>query len=82
MAETDLPEALQKLPAAERENHVNELAKKRTTLQNQILQLNNERERFLREANAKAPGGPGGLDDALHGAIREQAKARGINLEK
>jgi len=84
LAEAELPEALRALPKAEREQKVKETAGKRTALQKQILELNQQRERFLREAAAARPNQPGGpgFDDALRGAIRDQAKARGIKLEK
>jgi hypothetical protein len=81
VADADLPEALKKLPAAEREKHVKELAAKRTAIQNQILELNRERERFLREAAAKQnASGQAGLGDALRETIRDQAKGKGIRL--
>jgi hypothetical protein len=82
VADDDLPEALKKLPAAEREKHIKELAAKRTAIQKEILELNRERERFLREATAKQPTAPGtaGLGEALRETIRTQAKGKGIRL--
>ncbi|MCI0685293.1 MAG: VWA domain-containing protein [Gemmataceae bacterium] len=82
IAEAELPEALKKLPAAEREKHVQDLAKERAAIQKEILELNRQREQFLRDAARPAAGAAPGLDDALRGTIREQAKKKGIKLEK
>ena len=87
IAEAELPEALKKLPAAEREQRVKDLAKDRSAIQQEILELNRQREQYLRDAARPAAGASGGaggagLDEALRGAIREQAKKKGIKLEK
>ena len=82
IAEADLPEPLKKLPAAEREKHVKELAKERSAIQKEIVELNRQREQFLRDAARPAASGAAGLDEALRGTIREQAKKKGIQLEK
>jgi hypothetical protein len=81
IADADLPESLKKLPPAEREQHLKDLAQKRGAIQKEILELNREREQFLRDAARNTPTGPGGFDDALRGAIRGQAKAKGIQLK-
>lgn len=82
VADADLPEALKNVAPAERERHLNELAAKRTAIQAEILKLNQQREKFLRDQTRPNAPGAAGLDDALRGAIREQAKGKGINLEK
>jgi hypothetical protein len=96
--EAQLPEDLRRLPLAEREKHIRVLAEKRTAIQQEILELSRQRETYLREAATRpaagaAPAEPaakGGakldaapsLDEALRDAIRDQAKAKGIKLEK
>jgi len=81
IADADLPDSLKKLAAAEREKHVKDMAQQRGALQKQILELNREREQFLRDNAQKAPAAQG-LDDALNSTIREQATKKGIKLEK
>jgi hypothetical protein len=83
LADAELPDVLKRLPADEREKHIKELAAKRGAIQKEILDLNRQRETFLRDAaRPGAAGAAAGLDDALRGAIRDQAKGKGINLEK
>lgn len=82
LAEADLPDSLKKVPPALREKHLQELAQKRGALQKQILELNQQREQYLRDHARPTPAGAGGLGDALRGTIREQATKKGIKLDK
>jgi hypothetical protein len=77
--EAELPERLKQIPAADREKHLKELAGQRTAIQNQILDLNRQRAAYIRQSQ---PTAPGGFDDALRGALQEQAKIKGIHLDK
>lgn len=79
--DAELPECLKKIPAADREQHLKDQAQKRTAIQNQILDLNRQREAYIRQNSGPNAGQPS-LDDALRGAIREQAQKKGIKLEK
>jgi hypothetical protein len=69
---------VRRLPANERGAYVQQKAREREAVQKEVRQLQVERDAFLREQTRQAaPGGPG-LDEALRGTLREQAKKKGI----
>jgi hypothetical protein len=79
--EEDLPGELRKMKPAERERYVREMLDKREALQKQIVELNQKREEFLRDALKKNPSKADRVfDEAVRGSLREQAAAKGIKV--
>jgi hypothetical protein len=81
MKDEELPEELQKLPATERDAYVEQLQKKRQTVQDKIQKLSRDRERYVNEQMKKRTVGST-LDNAILGAIRAQAGAKQFRFEK
>jgi Mg-chelatase subunit ChlD len=73
-----LPEPLQAVPAEERKRIVAESAAKRAELQQQIKLLAERRDEYAAAQVAAAGGAAGSLDDKILGAVREQAKEKGL----
>lgn len=81
IATEELPDELKKLTPAEREKHVRDLLSKRETLQKQIVELANKRATYLAEEQKKAPAAAAQeFDQAVRGALRDQAKKKGIEV--
>jgi hypothetical protein len=79
----DLPEALRKMTPEEREKHLRGLLAKRVELQKQITELARKREAYIEEERRKAPAAADKVfDEAVRGALREQAKKKGIEVPK
>lgn len=78
----ELPAPMQAVPLAEREAFVKKVQADRADIQQQITQAQGSRERFLRDARARAAGGKTALDEVMEKALREQAKAKGFEFEK
>jgi hypothetical protein len=79
--EEDLTAELRKMTPAEREKYVREMLEKREALQKQIVELNQKREEYLREVLKKNPSRADRVfDEAVRGALREQAAAKGIKV--
>ncbi len=80
----ELPEELRGRPRAEQLQIVEEKAAERRRIQDQIQDLSAKRDRFLAEQQAKQIEGQDGqsLDDALLGALREQAREQGFSVGK
>src|SRR5207248_3756723 len=77
----ELSDELKKMTPEQREKHVRELLSKREGLQKQIAELAKKREAYLEEERRKAPDSADkALDEALRGALREQAKKKGIDI--
>lgn len=80
----DLPPELQKLDKAARKAKVDEAAQRRETIQQQILTLNKARDAYLaaeRKKQAEAQAKDETLDQAIVGAIREQAVRHHFTFE-
>jgi len=77
----ELPAAMQSLPLAEQEKLVEHSRMERAGIQEQITQNQVARDRYLREARARAAGGKTALDDAMLETLRTQAKAKGFKFE-
>jgi hypothetical protein len=77
----ELTEEMRKMKPAEREAHVKKLVAERQDLQKKIGELSKKRDLFVAEemkkSNAK---GEAAFDEAVRGAIREQAKKKGIEI--
>jgi hypothetical protein len=74
-----LPDEMKKLDAAAREKYVADKQKERTELQEKILKLNGERNKYLAE-NAKKTDTKT-LDSAIVDAVQTQAKKNGLSFE-
>ncbi|WP_338848989.1 vWA domain-containing protein [Massilia sp. W12] len=76
LQESDLPEELRKLSAAERKAKLEKMLAERKELKQKILELNKQREQFLakaqREQDKKA--GKAGFDQAVSDALGKQIK--------
>jgi hypothetical protein len=79
--EGELPEALRGMTAEERLAYIEESGTRRAALQDEISRLNEERKQYIAEQmRAQSEAGAQTLDEAMIGAIREQAKERGFVL--
>jgi hypothetical protein len=79
--EEELSDELKKMKPEEREKYVKDMLAKREDLQKQILELSQKRDEFLREKAKKNPSKEDRVfDEAVRGALREQAAAKGIKI--
>jgi hypothetical protein len=76
-----LPESFQNMNTKELEEAVAEKAERRAEITEEIRQLNEARETFIRDAR-KAEGEESTLDKAMLDAIREQGKKKSLVFEK
>jgi hypothetical protein len=83
LAAEELPEELRKMKPDEREKHLKKLAAQRDEIQKRINELAKKREEYIREELKNRPGAADkAFDEAVKGALREQAKAKGIDIPK
>jgi hypothetical protein len=83
IAKEDLPPELRKMTPAECEKHLKKLAAERELIQKQINQLASKRDLYIQEELKKQPAARDkAFDSAVRGALREQAKAKGIEIPK
>jgi hypothetical protein len=82
LKESELPPPMQGMPTPQRAQYLAQKRTERAAIQKQIAEVSAERERTLKDARAKASGGKIALDDAMAGAIREQAKQQGFQFEE
>jgi von Willebrand factor type A domain len=81
LKDEELCEELRKLKPAEREEYVKKKAAERETIQKEIAALSEKRSEYLKEQQKKNPSKTDkAFDDAVRGALREQAKAKGITI--
>ena len=81
MAVADLPEEMKEMKPAARRDYVDKMARKRATIQKQILDLNKQRETFIaKERKKQAEGGAKTLDQVLIETTRSQAKDLGYTF--
>ena len=75
----DLPDAMRKLTLEERAKYVEEMAKKRASIQKEIADLAAKREGFIaREMRMKGQSDDEGLAGAVRRAVRKQAERKGF----
>jgi len=80
--EEALPEKLQAMTTEERKAYVEEQAQKRARIQEQINQLNSERQKYVAEKRRELEeSGEKTLDDAIIAALRKQVAAKGFQTE-
>ena len=77
----ELPEALKPLAPAEQQVYVTRLASERAELRQQILELSNDRDEFLKNKVEEAGGRKDSLDHKLYDAVKEQAGKAGLEYE-
>ncbi len=82
LKEADLPEAMQKMTAAEREAHVAKMTAERAALQAKIHELSRQRDAHVAELAKKQAEATGEqtLDQVIAGTVKEQAAARGYTF--
>jgi len=77
-----LPEPMREMDAQERENFVEEKARKRAELKQEIAELDRERQDYISEQKAQQTESVNlGLDEALKDGIRKVAKEQGLAFE-
>lgn len=77
----DLPANMQNMSLEERDKYIAELRTQRAKIQAEIKEANVARERVIAEKRKAQPNGAEGLDDAMLKALREQAKAKGFEVD-
>lgn len=83
----DLPKEMQKMTPEQCKAHVDALTKKRTEIQNQILELNKKRTEYValkRKEMAEKSGGEAQqtLDEVVASTVRSQAEKKGYAFKK
>jgi hypothetical protein len=79
----ELCDEMKKMTPEEREKYVKEMLAKREAMQKQITELSVKRDEFLRAEAKKNPSSADKLfNEAVLGALREQAAAKGITIPK
>src|SRR5262249_53181552 len=79
----ELPAELQKMTPEAREKHVRGLLQKREEIQKQIADLGKKREAYIEQEQKKRPDAADrAFDQAVRGALRDQAKRKGIDVPK
>jgi Mg-chelatase subunit ChlD len=76
-----LPESLQAMSPAAQEEFVGKTKKERSALESEIKQLAEQRNDYLRQKVVAEGGKKDSLDAKLYGAIRNQAKVKGLVYE-
>ncbi len=76
----NLPINMQKMTQSQRKNFVDEESKERDKINNQIQQLNQQREKYVAEQLKKQTSDPNTLGSAVIQAIREQASKKNFNF--
>ncbi|MGI8603013.1 MAG: vWA domain-containing protein [Verrucomicrobiales bacterium] len=76
----DLPVELQKMSQDERRSWIEKKSAERAAIQKQILELSEERKRYVTEKARAAAAGTPTLDDAVARTVRAQAEAKGYRF--
>jgi hypothetical protein len=83
LADAELNDEMKKMKPEEREKYVKEMASKREGLQKQIVELNKKRDAYVAAEQKKAGNkADKAFDEAIRGALRDQASAKGIVIPK
>jgi hypothetical protein len=81
--EADLSDELKKMKPEQREKHVKDMLAKREAIQKQIADLSAKRDEYIRNEQKKTPSkADKAFDEAVRGALREQAAAKGVEIPK
>ncbi len=76
-----LPEPMQAMAPVARQKMIEETAEKRDELKKQIQQLSEQRSVFLKEKVEETDVAKDSLDMKIYGAVREQARSKGLSYE-
>ncbi len=79
--EAKLPETIQAMSPAVRQKVIEETAVKRDVLKKQIQLLSSQRSVFLKEKVEESDVSKDSLDVKIYGAVREQARVKGLSYE-
>jgi hypothetical protein len=79
--ESELSDALKKMKPAERVEHVKKKLAEREAIQKEITELSKKRTEYLQQETKKsAKLGDKAFDEAVRGALRDQARAKGFTI--
>ncbi len=81
LKDEDLPEEMKRMDKREKKQYIDEMKKQREKIQNQISQLQKERDRYVSEKK-KEISAEQTLDEALISAIKDQAAKKKFDFEK
>jgi Mg-chelatase subunit ChlD len=79
--ESKLPESMQAMAPAEREDYVAAKIERRNELKQQITAMSEQRADYLKKKVEEAGGARDSLDDKIYSAVREQAGKKGLVYE-
>ena len=83
LKEEDLPAEMKGMDAAQRKDFVDKKAKEREAVQTKIREVNEKREKYIADERKKTAGSAKNtLDEAMLGAVREQATKKNYKFEK
>ena len=74
----DLPDDLQKLPAADRQKEIERRLAERQKLRDEIVSLSKQRDEYIAAERKKQAGGQNGFDSAVASALKDQMAKKGI----
>jgi hypothetical protein len=81
LKDEELSEEMRKMKPEEREAHVKKKAAEREGIQKEIAELSQKRAEYIKEQQKKNPSrADKAFDDAVRGALRDQAKGKGITI--
>jgi len=81
LKDEELSEEMRKMKPEERETYVKKKAAEREAIQKSITELSQKRVEYIQEQQKKNPSrADKAFDDAVRGALRDQAKAKGITI--
>ncbi len=83
LKDEELPAEMKGMNAEQRKAYVDKKAKEREEIQSKIREVNKKREKFIAEERKKTVGSTKNtLDEAMLGAVREQAEKKNYKFEK
>lgn len=81
VAEENLPELIRAMPAAEQQRLITETAEKRAKLESKIAAVAKKRSAYMRQEMEERESSADSFDDQLVGALRAQAKEKGLDYK-
>lgn len=81
VAAEELPEPLQEMSAAEQEALIEETAERRQEIQQQIKELGQKRDGYIKDSVGKSEAAAASLDHKIYSTVREQAEKKGLRYE-
>jgi hypothetical protein len=83
LKEEELPAEMKGMNATQRKEFVDKKAKEREAVQTKIREVNEKREKYIADERKKQSGdSKNTLDEAMLGAVREQATKKNYKFEK